>query len=120
MSWLGKSNLLLKVPPIPFSAESLLENIFADERNHFFIAGLAFLPPRQELEKRFADAHVTPVNFGLAKPDLLEVTKEADRIQWRVVDIKASQHVKVSKPQLKMIRPEAIWIVVASHSALLL
>ncbi|PPQ78203.1 hypothetical protein CVT26_007583, partial [Gymnopilus dilepis] len=96
ISWLDKSNLLLKVPQKPLVAGSLLENIIADERKHFFIANLTFLPPHKDLNQRFSDEQSVPINFGYAKPDLLEVSKISDRVQWRVVDIKASKHVKQS------------------------
>ncbi|KAF8911535.1 hypothetical protein CPB84DRAFT_1722843 [Gymnopilus junonius] len=95
-SWLDQSNLLLQVPSIPLEADSLLENILADERSHFFIAGLTFWPPRQDLNKRFSDAMTDPLTFGLAKPDLLEITRVGSQIQWRVIDAKASKQVKAS------------------------
>lgn len=95
-SWLDRSNLLLQVPSIPLEADSLLENILADERSHFFISGLTFWPPQDDLKKRFSETWTEPLTFGLAKPDLLEITRVGDRIQWRVIDAKASKHVKAS------------------------
>jgi len=94
-SWLDRSNLLLKVPSIPLDAESLLENILADEREQLFIAGLTFWPPQASLAKRFTQERTEPLNFGLAKPDLLEIRRSANGIQWRIIDAKASRHVKV-------------------------
>lgn len=95
-SWLGRSHLLLKVPSIPLEASSLLENIQADDRNHFFITGLSFWPPQARLAEMFAHTQTEPFNFGLAKPDLLEIKRTNDGvITWRVLDAKASKHVKV-------------------------
>lgn len=96
-SWLDRSKLLLKVPSMPLEASSLLENIQADDRAHFFITGLTFWPPQAKLaEIFFARARTEPFNFGLAKPDLLEIKRSKDGvINWRVLDAKASKHVKV-------------------------
>lgn len=95
-SWLDHSNLLLKVPSIPLEANSLLENIQADDRNHFFITGLSFWPPKAELTEMFTRAETEPFNFSLARPDLLEIKRTEDGvITWRVLDAKASKHVKV-------------------------
>lgn len=95
-SWLDRSQLLLKVPSIPLEAGSLLENIRADDRTHFFITGLNLWPPQAKLAERFARVRTEPFNFGLAKPDLLEIKRIKDgTIRWRVIDAKASKHVKV-------------------------
>ncbi|PPQ97003.1 hypothetical protein CVT26_006447 [Gymnopilus dilepis] len=95
-SWLDAQNLLLRVPITPLEAGSLLENIRADERNHFFIAGLTFLPPRQYLDERFNAEKRVPIAFGLAKLDLLEIVKVDNRVEWRVIDAKASKSVQPS------------------------
>ncbi|KAF8806577.1 hypothetical protein BYT27DRAFT_7101537 [Phlegmacium glaucopus] len=96
-SWLDRSKLLLKVPSMPLEASSLLENIQADDRIHFFITGLNFWPPQAKLAEMFARARTEPFNFGLAKPDLLEIKRTKDGvIGWRVLDAKASKHVKTS------------------------
>ena len=89
--------MLLKVPSIPIEGNRLLQNILADDRSHFFIAGLTFWPPQNELNERFIKMKTEPLVFGLAKPDLLEITKVGQRIQWRVIDAKASKYIKVSK-----------------------
>lgn len=94
-SWLDDSRLLLKVPAVPLQADSLLENILADERTHFFITGLCFWPPQVQLTDRFVQAGSEPLKFGLAKPDLVEIKRTNDGIQWRVIDAKASKGVKV-------------------------
>lgn len=94
-TWLDDSNLLLKVPPIPLEGNNLLENIFADDRNYFFIAGLTFWPPEAQLSEKFKESVNPPLHFGLAKLDLLEIRRTDDGIQWRVIDAKASRHVKV-------------------------
>ncbi|KAJ7099528.1 hypothetical protein B0H15DRAFT_878098 [Mycena belliarum] len=88
-------DLLLTVPPTPVDADTLRANIEADDRDHFFVAGVAFWPP-PELNKRFLDAGSDPVNFGLAKPDLLEITRTPHGITWKVVDAKGSKAVKTS------------------------
>lgn len=94
-TWLDKSNLLLRVPPMPMEVDVLLENILADDREHFFIAGLCFWPPRNRLAERFEAVGTRPVNFGLAKPDLVEVMRRENKIVWKVIDAKASKAVKV-------------------------
>ena len=95
-SWLDRSQLLLKVPSMPLEASSLLENIQADDRTHFFITGLNFWPPQAQLAEMFIRAQTKPFDFGLAKPDLLEIKRTNDGIiKWRVLDAKASKHVKV-------------------------
>ncbi|KAF9560961.1 hypothetical protein CPC08DRAFT_735698 [Agrocybe pediades] len=95
-SWLDRSDLLLKVPAIPLEASTLLENILADGRKHFYITGLTFWPPKHALEKKFRQMGSEPLTFGLAKPDLLEIIRIGDEVQWRVIDAKASKHVKPS------------------------
>ncbi|KAF9486004.1 hypothetical protein BDN70DRAFT_902787 [Pholiota conissans] len=95
-SWLDDEQLLLKVPAVPLQADSLLENILADERDHFFITGLCFWPPQAQLNDRFLQVGAEPLNFGLAKPDLIEIKRTKEGIQWRVIDAKASKHVKTS------------------------
>ncbi|TFK44927.1 hypothetical protein BDQ12DRAFT_695260 [Crucibulum laeve] len=95
-SWLDRSELLLKVPCIPLEAKTLIENIQADDRDHFFITGLTFWPPEAQLNKRFLKTNSVPVIFGLAKPDLLEITRTSDGVTWKVVDAKASKSVKTS------------------------
>jgi hypothetical protein len=94
-SWLDQSNLLLKVPSIPLEPQSLLENILADDRRHFFITGLIFCSPNSILKPLFVQSGNQPLNFGMAKPDLLEIKRIGDEIHWRVIDAKASKHVKV-------------------------
>ena len=96
LSWLDESGLLLKVPSSPSKPDRLLENILADERTHFFIAGLSFWQPQRDIDKRFSNERKEPIVFGLAKPDLLEITKTEQHILWRVIDAKASKHLKVS------------------------
>ena len=94
-AWLDKSNLLLRVPPIPIGGDVLVENILADDREHFFVADLCFWPPHDRLTERFEAIGNRPVNFGLAKPDLVEVVHRENKIVWKVIDGKASKAVKV-------------------------
>ena len=95
-SWLDRSNLLLRIPSIPLEPSNLLENILADDRTHFYIAGITFWPPQEKLREKFKDAGTASLGFGLAKPDLLEIRRTQDGIEWRVIDAKASHHVKVN------------------------
>ncbi|KAF6763028.1 hypothetical protein DFP72DRAFT_986801 [Ephemerocybe angulata] len=95
-SWLDESNLLLKVPPMPLEAAVLYENILADDRSHFFIAGVTFDPPRASLRDRFEQAGTVPINFGVGKPDLIEITRDHQGITWKVIDAKASKSIKTS------------------------
>ncbi|KAJ7668719.1 hypothetical protein DFH06DRAFT_207163 [Mycena polygramma] len=94
-SFLDQEDLLLTIPSTPVDGDVLSANIEADERDHFFVAGVAFWPP-PELRQRFLDAGTDPVNFGLAKPDLLEINRTPLGITWKVVDAKASKAVKTS------------------------
>ncbi|KAJ6593412.1 hypothetical protein B0H19DRAFT_921449 [Mycena capillaripes] len=94
-SFLDRENLLLTIPPTPVDGNILSANIEADDRDHFFVAGVAFWPP-PELRQRFLDAGTDPVNFGLAKPDLIEINRTPLGITWKVVDAKASKAVKTS------------------------
>ncbi|RDB25120.1 hypothetical protein Hypma_007621 [Hypsizygus marmoreus] len=95
-AWLDHENLLLRVPSAPVDPDCLLENIQADNRNHFFIAGLTFRPPHDALKARFVEAGTEPIIFGLAKPDLLEIIRIEAGVRWRVIDAKASAGVKTS------------------------
>ena len=95
-SWLDKGGLLLTVPSVPLQANQLRENIQADDRAHFFIAGLTFWPPKEALKAHFLENGTECVNFGLAKLDLLEIICGDDGcITWKVIDAKASNVVKV-------------------------
>ncbi|KAJ7188762.1 hypothetical protein C8R46DRAFT_1055706 [Mycena filopes] len=95
-AFLDEENLLLTIPPTPVDGDVLSANIEADERDHFFVAGVAFWPP-SELRNRFLEANADPVNFGLAKPDLLEITRSPSGVvTWKVIDAKASKAVKTS------------------------
>ncbi|KAF7351035.1 AAA-12 domain-containing protein [Mycena sanguinolenta] len=97
LAFLNEEDLLLTIPPTPVDGNALQANIDADERCHFFVSGVAFWPP-PELRRRFLDAGTDPVNFGLAKPDLLEIirTPGSGVITWRIIDAKASKKVKTS------------------------
>ncbi|PPQ78064.1 hypothetical protein CVT26_015466 [Gymnopilus dilepis] len=96
LSWLERSNLLLRVPPSPLKSDCLRENILADERIHFFIAGLSFLPSQRHLDERFSQENSDSLAFGIAKPDLLEIQRIDERILWRVIDAKATKHFSTS------------------------
>jgi len=100
-SWLDQSDLLLKVPSMPLEGRSLLENILADDRNHFFITGLTFWPPQTRLTEKFKAEGSQPLAFGLAKPDLLEIQRTEDGIVWKVIDAKASRYVKVTLHEIE-------------------
>lgn len=94
--WLDDENLLLTVLSSSLEPDEIHEIIQFDERDHFFVAGLSFWPPKEALAAEFAKAGTQPVHFGLAKPDLVEITRDQDGfITWKVIDAKASQAVKV-------------------------
>jgi hypothetical protein len=68
------------------------EDIQADGRMHFFIAGLTFWPPKEALKAHFLENGTECVNFGLAKPDLLEIILGYDGyITWKVIEVKRHQ-----------------------------
>ncbi|KDR72127.1 hypothetical protein GALMADRAFT_74428 [Galerina marginata CBS 339.88] len=93
-TWLEKAGLLLRMPSAPLDSELFIEGILADDRLHFFIAGITFWPPQSELDRRFSDNDVNPIHFGLAKPDLIEIQRKDNKIFWRVIDAKASKQAK--------------------------
>ncbi|KAF8070719.1 hypothetical protein FPV67DRAFT_1624405 [Lyophyllum atratum] len=95
-AWLARENLLLTVPSKPLDSTVLLENIQADDRDHFFIAGLTFLPPQEMLDARFHETGRDPLIFGLAKPDLLQIIRTRDGVKWKVIDAKVSSGIKTS------------------------
>ena len=98
LKWLDEENLLSNVIAGTLEGHEIFEIMQWDERDHFFVTGLSFWPPQDKLDAEFAKAGMKPVRFGLAKPDLLEVTRGADGIiTWKVIDAKASQSLKVSK-----------------------
>lgn len=94
-SWLDDNGLLLTIPSKPITGTQFIENLINDDRDYFFVAGLSFWPP-EELKLRFLEAGTEPVQFGIAKPDLLEVKRTSDGFTWKVIDAKASNSVKVS------------------------
>ncbi|KIK67555.1 hypothetical protein GYMLUDRAFT_37712 [Collybiopsis luxurians FD-317 M1] len=96
MSWLDKENLLLTVPSVPLRGRDLVENILADDREHFFIAGISFFPPQEHFDELYRQAGLQSVKFGLAKPDLVEITRLPEGIMWKVIDAKASRAVKTA------------------------
>ncbi|KAG6855670.1 hypothetical protein H0H87_012265, partial [Tephrocybe sp. NHM501043] len=95
-NWLDAQKLLLTVPSAPMDPTLLYENILADPRDHFFIAGLSFLPPQEIFDRRSREAGKTSVKFSLAKPDLLEIRRTKGRVEWKVLDAKVSSRVKTS------------------------
>ena len=97
LHWLDEQDLLLQVMCTSLSGIEIQDLIELDEgRDHFFVAGLIFSPPKEAFEERFRKNGREPVNFGIAKPDLLEIRKEEDgSITWRVIDAKSSMDVKV-------------------------
>ncbi|KAK1230547.1 hypothetical protein PQX77_006347 [Marasmius sp. AFHP31] len=97
IDWLDEENLLLKVDTVPKTAEDLKNHMDWDDRERFFIAGFTFWPPQQQLDSLYEKSRQSPVRFGLAKPDLLEITRVENGVKvWRVVDAKASSSVKTS------------------------
>ncbi|KAK7036431.1 hypothetical protein VNI00_011628 [Paramarasmius palmivorus] len=96
LAYLDENDMLLTVPSIPMTGEDLMENLAFDDREHIFVAGLTFWPPEDALNALYLEAGQTPVKFGLAKPDLLEIIRTEEGASWRVVDAKASKAVKTS------------------------
>ena len=95
-TWLDEEGLLLRVFSSALEASEIEDIIQFDGRDHFFVAGLSFLPPNAALATEFARTSTTPVQFGLAKPDLVEIVRDDDRnVTWKVIDAKASQEMKV-------------------------
>lgn len=98
LHWLDDEGLLLTVLSTSLEASEIEEIIQFDEREHFFVAGLSFWPPKEALAAEYSKAGTIPVEFGLAKPDLVEITRQQNgSIIWKVIDAKASQEIKVTK-----------------------
>ncbi|KAH8115406.1 hypothetical protein DFH11DRAFT_1759716 [Phellopilus nigrolimitatus] len=96
-AWLDGKGLLLQVLGGFLEGPEIQEVIEIDERDHFFVSGLSFVPPASAFESKFRANHRAPVRFGVAKPDLVEIRKEKDgTIRWQVVDAKSSVAVKTS------------------------
>ena len=94
--WLDEEGLLLTVHSGALGADDIFEIIQFDDRDHFFVAGLTFRPPKDALAAEFLKAGTDPVAFGLAKPDLVEIRRSQDgTIIWTIIDAKASQSMKV-------------------------
>jgi hypothetical protein len=94
--WLDKTGLLLTVSSGPLQGHDIWKIVDLDERLHFFVAGLEF-SPNHALREGFRKAGMGWVEFGMAKPDLLEIKRWEDRsFTWRVIDAKASKVVKVN------------------------
>lgn len=96
-SWLDREALLLRVLGDVLSGseiEAILE-LALDERDHFYVAGLCFEPPVEAFRNKYN--RESAVEFGIAKPDLVEVNKDSDgNVWWRVIDAKSSADVKES------------------------
>jgi hypothetical protein len=94
-NWLDDEGVLLTIRSSPLEADEIFEILQFDERDHFFIAGLSFRPPKN-FAAEFLKAGAQPVAFGIAKPDLVEITRGEDgTITWKVIDAKASEAMKV-------------------------
>ncbi|KAL5483134.1 hypothetical protein ACEPAI_8363 [Sanghuangporus weigelae] len=99
-SWLDRKNLLLRVLSNVLSGREIEEiiELALDERDHFYVAGLSFEPPVGAFESRYhrESGKRSVVEFGIAKPDLVEIRRDNDGIWWRVIDAKSSADVKTS------------------------
>jgi hypothetical protein len=97
LAWLDQRGLLLTIRSTAFTGLDLRSVIDLDDREYFYIAGLSFLPPQDALDKEYLAAKLKPVNFGVFKPDLIEVRRQSvgGPVSWRVIDAKASSVVKV-------------------------
>jgi hypothetical protein len=94
--WLDRKGLRLPMPSDPKQGHNICEIVNRDKRLHFFISGLEFWP-NDVLQEEFPKTGMGPVQFGLAKPDLLEIERsENGSFMWRVIDAKASKVVKVN------------------------
>ena len=94
-SWLDDNGLLLRVYGGFLDGDGIREVISVDERDHFFVAGLSFVPPADTFERKFRERGHKPVRFGVAKPDLVEIKRVGNDVLWQVVDAKSSGNVKV-------------------------
>lgn len=65
-------------------------------RPRVYLSGVAFKPPT--FEERYRAVEREPVRLGVAKPDLIELTRDGDRLVWHIIDAKSSARVKVLIP----------------------
>jgi hypothetical protein len=99
--WLDEEGLLLTVRASALEGDEIFEILQFEDRDHFFVTGLSFWPPKDALTAEFLKAETQPVDFGLAKPDLVEIKRALDgTITWTVIDAKASLTIKVKIPLL--------------------
>ena len=61
------------------------------KRPRVYLSGVAFRPA---LEERYRSAGREPVRLGVAKPDLIEITRDGSSLVWHVIDAKSSANVK--------------------------
>jgi hypothetical protein len=95
-AWLDQNELLLTVISTALTGRELQDVIEFDDREHFYITGLSFWPPKGAMNEEYVREGEKPVNFGLFKPDLIEVKRTQEgTVLWRVIDAKASKDVKV-------------------------
>jgi hypothetical protein len=96
ISWLDREGLLLALGAPLLTGEDLTSLVQLEERNRFFVYGLKFQSPNFDEDfERYGNGS-RRVNFGVAKPDLVEFTRTEDgHFLWQVVDAKASKRAKV-------------------------
>lgn len=96
VSWLDAQGLLLSLSGPILTGDNIVSILQLEDRERFFVYGLKFQSPsfEEEFDKRLNGSRV--VNFGVAKPDLVEFRRSADnRLTWKVIDAKASKKAKV-------------------------
>lgn len=102
LSWLDRKDLLLRVTGSVLEGQDIQEIIELEEREHFFISGLAFRPPNADFESSFQVNGQLPIRFSTVKPDLVEIRREESGfVRWQVIDAKSSSNVKVCQIVVK-------------------
>ena len=95
-AWLDQQGLLLTVASSTLDVIDLKAILDFDDRTHFYVAGLSFWAPMDALRDQYIHTGTQPVNFGVFKPDLVEIKRSEDgTMTWRIIDAKASKHIKV-------------------------
>lgn len=134
--WLDENNLLLTIIGAGTCTGRDVQDILdIDERDHFFVTGLTIEPPNKAMKLTYQERSPqhSPVSFSLAKPDLLEIRRIGQQVEWRVIDAKASSLMKTShqvqlyfyyqcllhllpRPRYKPMADLAIWLPTSANS----
>ncbi|KAJ3045110.1 hypothetical protein HDV00_011835 [Rhizophlyctis rosea] len=98
---LTADGLIAHAPGTLSSINDLASLMLNESRSHYIIVDVVLSPP--DFQDQFLAHESNPINFGIFKPDFIEIHAEESpddpahrTIHWRVIDAKASRRVKIS------------------------